>query len=59
MINAFPNLILSARDMPYINCLTCGRPMKMMCAESVAEDFDLRAYECDQCEIGETFVVQT
>jgi transcription elongation factor Elf1 len=57
-LNLFPNLIFQAQDMPRMTCLTCGSLMKLSCIEPASTGYDLQTFECDSCELSETYVVE-
>jgi hypothetical protein len=57
MLSIQPNPLFSVAEIEVLNCSECGKPMRLACIEPDKPGFDLRTFECAQCNTGESFLV--
>ena len=52
-----PDPLFSRAEIGILACGKCGKPMRLSCIEPGPPEFDLRIFECANCESSKTFAV--
>ena len=52
-----PNQLFSRAEIGILACSKCGKPMRFSCIEPAAPGYDIRTFECVECNSSERFSV--
>jgi len=52
-----PNPLFTRAEIGILACSKCHKPMRLTCIEPATRGFDLRAFECSECNTIERFTV--
>jgi uncharacterized protein YbaR (Trm112 family) len=50
-------LLFSRAEIGILACPKCRKPMRLTCIEPAARGFDVRTFECSECNTIERFTV--
>jgi len=53
-----PDPLFTRAEIGMLACSKCRKPMRLTCIEPATRGFDLRTFECSECNTIERFTVE-
>jgi hypothetical protein len=56
-LQVLPTLVFHVQDLPQLDCMTCGHRMTHEHTEPISNNFEMRGFFCEECDIKEAFII--